>query len=573
MVISKYGISINNSISPSTCLVRDGEILYYCEEEKITKTKNETLAIRSLLVLIEQLNSLPEEILISGLDHENVLIPPHNKSLYETFLLKFFKPPIVLGHLTHLNHLTHAFSSFYNSGLSESSVLIVNEGGSYQDFQSPPTLSKGGFELESIFTFKHPNTLNVIWQSLSALDKKTNKNKTQECLPGGGIVQIYEAISKYLGFNLDKFEKTSILSTYGKPNSKLPPLLINNRGNQNLFNLECHRENKTKDTSNFISKNKPDVYFDHSSPKKTSQFQKDLAFLTQKTTQEYLGNLIEKTISLTNQNNICLGGSCFLNPITNSYIKKRFPQINLYFNPVPCYAGTSIGTAKHYWYLYNDSNPPTPFKSPYLGPFQDLNYIESYINSLPNTYKVTTTTPSKIALLLKNNNSIALFQGRAEATKQALGNRSILHNPNDLKGKNKINKIKQKKEWFMPYPATILEEESSNWFDMMGLKSSPFMMFVMDVLPKKLKSLKSVVNVDNTCRVQTINEEQNPHYYKLIQEFKKLTNIPLLLNTSLNISGKPIIEDIIDVFEMMDENNLKYLYLPELGKLIKKSNG
>jgi carbamoyltransferase len=163
-----------------------------------------------------------------------------------------------------------------------------------------------------------------------------------------------------------------------------------------------------------------------------------------------------------------------------------------------------------------------------------------------------------------------LFQGRAEGGPRALGNRSILFDPRRQDGKDFVNRVKRR-EWFRPFAGSVMEEHANEWFDMAGMQSSPFMMYAVDVRNDKIAQIPAVTHVDNTCRVQTVNPEQNAHYYELIQEFHKLTGVPLLFNTSFNLAGQPLVETMIDALVTLFNSDIEYLYMPDIGKLVKKN--
>ena len=183
-----------------------------------------------------------------------------------------------------------------------------------------------------------------------------------------------------------------------------------------------------------------------------------------------------------------------------------------------------------------------------------------------NQYKIT---PKQVAKLISERNIVTMFQGRSEAGPRALGNRSIMYDPTDPNGKDYVNKVKNR-EWFRPFAGSVLKENAHEWFDMAGLEESPFMMYAMDVWPDKQDQIKAITHVDGTCRIQTVSEEQNPHYYKVIQEFGKITGVPILFNTSFNLAGDPLVETIEDALETMLKSEMKYMYVPELEMLLEK---
>jgi carbamoyltransferase len=176
--------------------------------------------------------------------------------------------------------------------------------------------------------------------------------------------------------------------------------------------------------------------------------------------------------------------------------------------------------------------------------------------------------PDVVNLLLKQK-IITIFQGRSEAGPRALGNRSLIFDPRNENGKDIVNFIK-KREPYRPFAGSILKECASEWFDMLGLEESPFMAFSFKCKEDKKNIIPSIVHIDGTCRIQTVTEEQNYHYYNLIKEFYKITGVPILLNTSFNLAGDAMVETIFDALYTLKESELQYLYLPELNSLIKK---
>ena len=185
--------------------------------------------------------------------------------------------------------------------------------------------------------------------------------------------------------------------------------------------------------------------------------------------------------------------------------------------------------------------------------------------------RVFETSYKLIAELIKDGNIVSIFQGRSENGPRALGNRSILFNPTIKNGKDIVNKVKGR-EYFRPFAASIMKEYAHDWFDMKGLKESPHMMYAVDVKEDKKDLIPAVLHVDDTCRIQTVSKEDNEHYYNLIEEFYKLTNIPLLFNTSFNLAGDPLVETIDDALKVLTDSEMEYCYMPELGSLIHLEN-
>lgn len=180
-------------------------------------------------------------------------------------------------------------------------------------------------------------------------------------------------------------------------------------------------------------------------------------------------------------------------------------------------------------------------------------------------------TPSDIAKLIADKNIVALFQGRSEAGHRALGNRSILYDPRDPNGKDHVNIVKQR-EWYRPFASSVMLEHAHDWFDMAGLKESPFMMFAVDVIKNKQDLIPCVTHVDGTCRIQTVTKEQNINFYNLIDAFYKLTGVPMLFNTSFNLAGEVIVETEEEAIDVIQRSKIEYLYLPEKQTLVTDKN-
>lgn len=163
----------------------------------------------------------------------------------------------------------------------------------------------------------------------------------------------------------------------------------------------------------------------------------------------------------------------------------------------------------------------------------------------------------------------AIYQGQSECGPRALGNRSIIFDPRVSNGKEIVNTVKCREE-FRPFAASVLEEEVSNWFEMFGISSSPFMTFSFNILKQKEHQVPAIVHVDGTCRIQTVNENNNKNYYNLIKSFYKKTDVPMLLNTSFNLAGEPIVETVEDSIRTLGNSKLDYLYFPELEMVVLK---
>ena len=163
-----------------------------------------------------------------------------------------------------------------------------------------------------------------------------------------------------------------------------------------------------------------------------------------------------------------------------------------------------------------------------------------------------------IDLLLKQE-PVVIFQGDSEWGPRALGNRSMLFDPRNKKAKEIINEIKGR-QWWRPTAATILHEHKDEWFNFENLNESPYMTFAIEAKEKARKEIPAVVHVNNTCRIQTLKKEQSPSYYSLIKAFYEVTKVPVLLNTSFNLAGWPLVETFNDATYTLLNSKLSYIY-------------
>ena len=174
---------------------------------------------------------------------------------------------------------------------------------------------------------------------------------------------------------------------------------------------------------------------------------------------------------------------------------------------------------------------------------------------------------SQVVDLLLLGNIGAIFKGKAEMGSRALGNRSIIADPRLVNGKDLVNNIKHR-EWYRPFAASFLLEEASNWVEMGKLKDSPWMLYAFPVKKTKGERIPAVIHVDNTCRIQTVSKSQGK-YYDLIKYFFSKTGVPLILNTSLNLAGDPLVHTKTDAIKLLNDSSLDFIYFAD-EELIRK---
>jgi carbamoyltransferase len=526
-------VGISRHHNASTCLLINGKIIYSMEEERLNRFKHEGIAYLSLLELSKYVNKIDDLVMAGFLPTVNVE-NNENYPLYALVISRLFKKikeKFNYYDYYDIHHLTHAACAFYNSGFNEAISIVIDGAGSRK-------INKE--ESYSSFLFKYPFKIKTIKKTWHDSSKKHNKNNKKS------LGKIYSSLTQHLGFEGEyDCGKTMGLSSYGK---KLYVDVFE------LFKAEG------------LNLNKKHFLFNETKNMKHFKKSADLSYTVQDYVQKECLKLIKETINKEKCNNICLSGGFALNCVNNYFIKKNLPSnINLYIEPLSHDAGTSIGAAKLLY--YSKSKDDTIYKqtSVYYGIQYNLKEIKKKLIK----EKIKKITYKEVAKLLTQNKVIALYQGRSEQGPRALGNRSILFNPRNKKGKDVVNKIKNR-EFFRPFAGTILHEHMNDYFDMAGLEESPFMCYAVNVKEKKIKEIPAITHVDKTCRIQTLKKNFNLHFYNLIKNFYKLTGTPILLNTSFNLAGEPLVETIEDALLTFHNSKIDYLYLPELKTIVYK---
>lgn len=277
----------------------------------------------------------------------------------------------------------------------------------------------------------------------------------------------------------------------------------------------------------------------------------DVAAAAQKILEEELLKLIEYLIKkYPDYNNICLSGGVFLNVKANKKIMETRGVKNIFIHPNAGDGGVALGAAfiaTPRKYLQKIINQPLTTCG--LGEsFTDteiLKALRQYGNKI--VYKKRSEIIDYTVDELINGKVIGWFQGRAEWGPRALGFRSVLADPRKIEVKDRINEVLKNREWFMPFAPSVLEEEGSSYFK--NFRSSPFMTIVFDVIPPKNKLFPAALHIDNTARPNSVNIKNNPIYYQLLKAWHRKTDLPILLNTSFNRHGLPIVNSPKDAID------------------------
>ena len=364
MAYNILGISIGHN--SSACVLSDGELVYFLEEERLSRVKRDGNPFRVMFDICTKY--VIDELVISGTNSPlefNILIYS-NETSYASVVRKFY-PKVKVTYLNHHHHLAHTSISFFNSGFKKAIGIVIDAAGSM--ISSPPN---GKWESESMYELDYKVGIKEIYKEYGTA---TNFN------PLIGIGRVYSAVTTYLGFLPLDGGKTMGLSSYGKENKSLPDFFINSKGNTNLVITNPN----SLTNLNFYPKDKDDYKW-HKNFSKLPSIKSDIAYKIQIETQEEVKKLIEKAIKKTGLKQVCCSGGYFLNCVANYYLTKQFPNVEFYFEPIANDAGTSIGVAKLVWYKKTQKMSIQPQKTLYHGPKYSkeelLEGIKKYTNVL-----------------------------------------------------------------------------------------------------------------------------------------------------------------------------------------------
>lgn len=436
------------------------------------------------------------------------------------------------------HHLSHAAYTFFTSPFTESAILTVD--------------GVGEWTTTSFGTAKN----NII--------KLTNDIRWPHSL---GL--FYSAFTYYLGFKVNEGEyKLMGLAAYGKP--AYYDLIMNeiiNVKDDGSIHLNMKYFAFTYDKV-MINK-KFEALFGCPVRKEDDKIDKihyDIGASAQLVLEEILLKMVKHLHEKTKLKNLCLGGGVALNGVANFRILKEGPFENLHVPPSPGDAGSAIGCALYAYYsvlknerIIQNDHSKLLSENVYLGPQYTNVEIKKFLDSKKIKYSIYERQEllEKTAKLISEQNVVGWYQGKMEWGPRALGNRSILADPRNANMKDILNEKIKHREKFRPFAPSILEEYVSEYFDLEI--PSPYMLLVTKV--KKPDLIPAVTHVDGSGRLQTVSKNSNPLYYDLIYEFFKLTKIPVLINTSMNVRGEPIVNTPEEAYNMILKTDMDYLVM------------
>ena len=467
------------------------------------------------------------------------------------------------------HHLSHAASAFFPSPFEEAVVLTADGVGEW----ATTTVAIGkGNKLEIIKEIHFRHSLGLL----------------------------YSAFTYYTGFKVNSGEyKLMGLAPYGNPiyEDKIKSKLIDIKEDgsfhldQSYFNYATGLTMTNKKFENLFGQK-----VRNPKNEKLTQFHMDIASSIQKVTEDIMIKIAKSLKEEFNISNLCLAGGVALNCVANGKILKEKIFDNIWVQPAAGDAGGSLGAALALWHI-EQNNPRTinnedNMQGSYLGPEYLQQEIEKQLDAAGAKYEIFKDEEllEKTSTDIANEEAIGWFQGRMEFGPRALGGRSILGDPRSNKMQKNLNLKVKFRESFRPFAPSILREDLSEWFDLNV--DSPYMLMVsninkdktikmtedqknlfgIDKLNIKRSEIPAVTHVDYSARIQTVHENTNKRYYELLKKFKEITNCPVLVNTSFNVRGEPIVNTPLDAFNCFMGTDLDVLVVGNYLLVKKEQN-
>ena len=496
------------------------EYVAISEERLIRKKYNYDFPLHSIQYCLDKYNIKLSDIdfLVSDIIREPRWIrsgPSYNVKEFDYLKLKFKIDKKKIIQISH--HLAHAASVYYTSGFKKSSILIVDGNGTDLETNSFWFGEKNKIKLNSVYKGRG---LGQLYGSI-----------TRNCLNLGvggegktmGLAPYGNRGKKILDFSLTEYRGT--MTDYSRFMSRQPftdILSLEKKIKYNKFNVNLPLRKKNQDITKGIW---PRIAFDIQCEAERNMTK--------------LGKALEK---VDKTKNICVAGGVALNSVANKIMFDRTKFKKIFVFPGCSDAGVPLGLTL--WGAYNIPRIKSPRLKKLKNAYTGIEYSNNLITSTLNKFKINfkKVTNHEVAKKISLGQVIGWFQGGSEYGPRALGNRSILADSRKAEMRDLVNEKVKHREKYRPFAPSVLEEDAKKYFDLD--QESPYMLLVAKV--KKPKLIPSISHVDNTARVQTVNPNQNRKFYGLIKEFKKITGVGCILNTSFNDAGEPIVETPLD---------------------------
>lgn len=578
----------------AACLVRDGEIIAAVQEERFTRKKHDSgFPVHAVRYCLKEAGIRPEQIDVVAfyekpfLKFERILetylnfAPKGLKSFSLSMPMwikeKLFQAKLIKDELNRTfglkkgdqidwnskmlfpeHHLSHAASAFFPSPYQDAAILTVDGVGEW----STATMGAGrGHSIELRHELHFPHSLGLL----------------------------YSAFTYYTGFKVNSGEyKVMGLAPYGEPKyvKVIYDHLIDLK-EDGSFTMNMEYFNYC--TGLTMTNGKFDRLFGGPPRKPESQLtqrEMDLARSVQEVTEEVMLRMARFTKKETGMRNLCLAGGVALNCVANGRILREGIFDDLWIQPASGDAGGALGAAMAAWHLHLGKERTTDGKTDsmrgsYLGPAYDDDEIETFLraNNIPYRKMARDELIGTVAELLAGEKVIGWFQGRMEFGPRALGSRSIIGDARSPKMQSLMNLKIKYRESFRPFAPSVLAEKVSDYFDLD--RPSPYMLLVasvkeerrlrndknaanlwgIDLLNQPRSDIPAVTHIDYSARIQTVHEDTNPKYHKLIRKFEELTGYGVIVNTSFNVRGEPIVMSPHDAYRCFMRTEMDYLVL------------
>ena len=547
------GINYSQMHDSSACVARDGEVLFAVAEERLSRLKHDSrfpsLAIAACL---DSVRVRPDELdfvcfgwppaaaalkhdlkcMATGampLDYVDIVSTLRRNLSFtragngENEFRRYFGPTkAVFRHVDH--HLAHAISAYAFSGFDDSAVLVLDGRGAWE----ATSLWRGhDGMLEHVWTLPWPNSLGLF----------------------------YAQFTYYLGFQPYSDEwKVMGLAPYGEPGIDLRDFII---PDDHPYKVSARRllGRSSAPIADIVSRLGPQ----RAPESEIEPRHKDLAFAVQDACEEAMMTLARAALEKTGCRNLCLAGGVALNSKANGKIAASGLVEHIFVQPAASDEGVCLGAALAPYMDDCGKLPLHKMRHAYLGSESS----DEEIYKILTTYKLRATRvadPAEPAAeMLAKGKILGWFQGRMEFGPRALGNRSILANPRDPEMNAKVNKVVKFREWWRPFAPSLLAEVADEYLE--SAIDSPFMILTAQVRPGKRSVIPSVTHVDGSARPQTVERDVNPLYWRLIDAFGQRTGVPVLMNTSFNLRGEPIVCSPTDAIRTFFSSGLDVLVI------------
>jgi len=560
-----YVIGTGLSHDGSACLLKDGRIKVAIEKERLTRYKhdgfNDTTAIQYCL-----------EAEGIGLSDVSLIVQNANFGMFEygsewyrgARLITNDMPLVTISH-----HLAHAYSAFGPSRFDDAAVLVIDGCGSgldecvdIQDTTVIPERPEGElaslwFEKDSYYNVKGSD-VRALYKDFSPMGVSLKGYPLHPVTTRHSIGGLYAAVSNYIFRGMDDSGKLMGLAPYGRPN---------------MFEFDAFelRDGRAFVLYDWMKQFRSPARSDDAI-KKHFQHYADLAYWIQRQVEDAVLYIVRSRYDLYPSRNLCYAGGVALNAVANARILKESPFENVYFQPAAGDNGLAIGCAYYGWLAVLQRERIIHDGSTCFGRTYESSEVEEALTkqaggavrvAQPADYVAQTVTQ------LMDGKVVGWFQGGSEFGPRALGNRSILADPRIPTMREYINAEVKFREDFRPFAPSVLREDVGLYFECDC--DSPYMLCVARVRPEWRERIPSVVHLDHTARIQTVTEELNPLYYRLLCEFKRRTGLGILLNTSFNRRRMPIVENPEDAIAFFLASGINVLVINQF--VVEKSSG